>query len=68
MKNIPKLAWNKLQLLKAEIIREDLDNKFGLSTKQIKGFNFNIHFRVGFNPDNKLVRTEFEISLVAETS
>lgn len=68
MKVFKKLDISKLRVLKVDILREELENKAGLSAANIKDFKFDINYHIGFNPDHKLVKTELQISISAETA
>lgn len=63
MSEFGKFVADKVQLQKVDILSASIENPLEIANKLVEAANFNLGFNFGFNPDEKLVKLEFEVGL-----
>lgn len=66
MSTFGRLIPNKIQLLRVDIVKGLIENPPGLEQEDIVGYEFGMGYSNGFNPEEKLAKTELEIRITSQ--
>ena len=66
MSTFGPLVPDKIHLLRVDIVKGLIDNPLGVNVEQIAGYEFGMGYSSGFNLEEKLVKTELEISITSQ--
>ncbi len=62
------LDVGKLEILDFKIIKGSIESPFEFQTDKVEGHKFEVKFDMGFNLMDKLVKAEFEMEVVTQSS
>ncbi len=63
MDNKPTLQPELIQIVDFRIIKGEIDSPFEFDEELVKGHTFSVNFDLGFKPEEKLVRADFNVEI-----
>lgn len=58
-----QLEIDKIHLQRVTIVSAFIENPLEISAREVEGFNFNLGFTLGFNPEDQMAKAELEVNL-----